>query len=136
MTQAAAKIRLKNLCFLACHGCNAAEKVTPQQFRVNLELTLREPFTQAAALDDLSLTVDYGALYLRVKDLVERQSFNLIETLAERIAALALAEPLVGQVCVEVEKSRAAVGEECFTAAVLVERSKEPHGEDLSESGQ
>ena len=120
------KIILKDLCFLGKHGCYEMEKVQEQPFSVNLIMQLST--RAAAATDDLNLTVDYSQTYAQIKDLVEKSSFNLIETLAERIAEVALAESLVECVWVEVEKSAATSQGQTFRAAVAIERCKAERG--------
>ena len=126
------KIILKDLCFMGKHGCYEIEKTQAQPFCINLEMQLNT--AAAAATDDLNLTIDYSQTYIRIKDLVENQSFNLIETLAERIAALALANPLVEQVWVEVEKSAAASADESFRAAVVITRFAAERGAESGEN--
>jgi FolB domain-containing protein len=60
----------------------------PLWLTVELELDARP----AAAADDLSLTVDYGALSRRLLAYGEERSWRLIESLAEELAAWLLAE--------------------------------------------
>jgi len=79
----------------------------------------------AAVSDDLAQTLDYSELYINVKKIVEGESFNLIETLAERIAQMSLQQSGVCKVKVEVEKTAAKVGDQEFSAAVVIERSSE-----------
>ena len=74
--------------------------------------------------DHLSDTVDYGSLYLRIKSLAEKNSYNLLETLAKRISDLVLEEPLVERTIVKVEKTKAQAGGESFSSQVEIERSR------------
>jgi dihydroneopterin aldolase len=64
------------------HGARAGERDQPQPFVVDLELVV-EPRD-----DDLSTTADYRDVIASVRSLVETESHALIETLAERVAAL------------------------------------------------
>ncbi len=116
------KLSLKNLQFTACHGCYEQEKTQAQPFVVSLDMFFS--IKEAAAADDLNLTVNYAALYGRLKQLVEQNSFNLIETLAEKIADLALNENLVNKVQVEIQKPQAGYEDDIFTSAVLIMREK------------
>lgn len=60
--------------------------------RLVLDLEMAWDIRAAAAQDDLSLTLDYAAISQRVLDYVSTTQFELIETLAERIAELILNE--------------------------------------------
>lgn len=64
------------------HGARAGERDQPQPFVVDLELVVQ------ARDDDLSTTADYRDVIASVRTLVETESHALIETLAERVAAL------------------------------------------------
>ena len=64
----------------------------------------------AAASDDVADTVHYGELAQQVVAAVEGEPVDLIETLAQRLADLALAYPRVDEVEVTVHKPEAPVG--------------------------
>ena len=74
--------------FQACHGLGPEEKSTPQTFQVDLDLQL--DLQPAGTSDDLRDTIDYDQVYHLVKEVVTGSSFNLIETLAEKIASALL----------------------------------------------
>ncbi|HKB91121.1 MAG TPA: dihydroneopterin aldolase, partial [Opitutaceae bacterium] len=67
------------------HGVHAGERVLGQQFIVTLTLELDTRV--AASRDDLTATVDYTQLIEHAREVVEGESYHLIETLAEHIAA-------------------------------------------------
>lgn len=56
--------------------------------RLTIDLELGTDIARAAASDDLADTLNYKAVAKRVTAFVEGSEFKLIETLAERIAAL------------------------------------------------
>jgi dihydroneopterin aldolase len=116
------KINLKGLRFYACHGVYAEEKKRRQLFTVNIEMSV--DIKPAASSDDIAMSVDYGRVYMLVKQLVEENCFNLLETLAERIAALLLQDGRLQHVRVEVEKNRAACEGQLFCASVAIERGR------------
>jgi dihydroneopterin aldolase len=62
------------------HGARPGEKDAPQEFAVDLELTVE------VADDAVGATADYRGLTERTREIVERGSFDLIETMAARIA--------------------------------------------------
>ena len=88
-------------CF-AHHGVFEHERREGQVFIVDLVLGLDT--RPAARSDDLHDTVDYGSLVARVKAAVESDPVDLIETLAERIAAECLTHFTVVSVKVKIEK--------------------------------
>ena len=90
------------------HGVLAHEKRDGQTFLV--DVVLHVDTRGAAASDDLSQTVDYSSVAADVVQHVSGISFDLIETLADRIATSALSYDLVQLVEVTVHKPDAPVG--------------------------
>jgi len=83
-------------------GVYAHEKEQPQRVRINLDLAVREG---SAAVDDaLDNVVDYEALVSGIGALVGRGHVNLVETLADDIAAMCLGDGRVRSARVRVEK--------------------------------
>jgi dihydroneopterin aldolase len=106
--------------FQGCHGVLPAEKVNPQLFKVDVEMYL--DLSPAGQRDDLVLTVNYAEVFEQVRNIVEGPSFNLIEALAENIAAALLTQfPLKG-VKVTVYKPQAPVAGQFEYFAVTIER--------------
>ena len=60
--------------------------------------------------DDTELSFNYVDAYTMIKDIVEEQEFNLVETLAEEIAEQILSAYDVEKVVVRVRKSQVPVG--------------------------
>jgi len=89
-----------------------------------IDITLDTDLTRAGVTDDLADTVDYGTLKKRVRSFVENSEFQLIEALAEGIAALCLEEPKVTDVRVRVDKPGAL--RFVRTVAVEIERQRRP----------
>jgi dihydroneopterin aldolase len=88
-------------------GVLAAEKSLGQWFVIDVVLHLDT--RSAAAGDDLSATVDYGTLAQQVSDVVSGDPVDLIETLAQLIADVALGAEAVQAVDVAVHKPQAPV---------------------------
>ncbi len=95
------------------------ERERPQPIWIDLELAIDA--AKAARRDDVQAAVDYGHLVTSVKGLAEGKTYQLLETLAEDVAALVLEEFRVPQVRVQVKK-RALPGIDY--AAVEVERTR------------
>lgn len=106
------------------HGVHAEERRLGQDFVIDLELEL--PLAGAAASDDVADTVHYGVLAAEVAAAVATDPVDLIETVAERIAEVALRHPLVDRVRVTVHKPDAPIPLTFQDVAVSVERERRP----------
>jgi 7,8-dihydroneopterin aldolase/epimerase/oxygenase len=82
------ELTLTGLRATAHHGVFAHERENGQEFVIDLTVWLDTSI--AASTDDLAETVHYGVLAKEVVDAVESDPVDLIETVAERIAAIAL----------------------------------------------
>ncbi len=88
---------------LASIGVHSYEKTDKQRIRINLDLAVREGETAGMA-DDLANVVCYEQVVSSIRRLIESGHVNLVETLAERIAALCLEDRRVRVARVRVEK--------------------------------
>ena len=96
------QIEIKDLLLRTRIGVTEAERRDRQDVLINVAL---ETDTRAAGLsDEVNDTVNYRTLNKRLIAHVEGTTFNLVEKLAEDLAALCLAEPRVRRVRVTVEK--------------------------------
>lgn len=98
------RIILEGMQFYGFHGVNPEERALGQPYLVDLvvELDLSRP----AVTDQLEDTVNYAHLYRAVRDVVEGDSRNLLESTAQRIADRVLGEFPVKAVQVRVKKPR------------------------------
>jgi dihydroneopterin aldolase len=89
-----------------------------------LDIALSVDLRQAAATDDLRYAVNYKSVADRVCDEIERLQPQLIETLADCLAAMMLQEfDLVQQVALTIRKPLALVNVQ--SVAVSIERSRD-----------
>ena len=84
------------------------ERKTPQRILIDLEFPA--DIRRAAATDHIDDTVDYKRIAKRMLEYVSKSSFQLIETLAEKLAALLLAEFGLRSVTLRVSKPGAVRG--------------------------
>ena len=111
------EIEIKGLEFCACHGVYQSEKQNAQPFVFNIKMQV--DFDDAAACDDLNLTVNYGAVCAEIKEVVFENCFDLIETLARECALRVLERfERVLSVTVQVEKPQAPIKEKFQTVSV------------------
>jgi dihydroneopterin aldolase len=88
--------------------------------RVAIDLEMGADIRKAASSDDLEDTLNYKAVAKRVIGFVEESEFKLIETLAERIAALLLEEFDIPWCRVTLDKGGAVRGSRAV--GVVIER--------------
>jgi dihydroneopterin aldolase len=89
------------------HGVFDHERADGQEFTVDVRLELDT--RAAAASDRLADTVDYGAVAEKVHAAIENDPVDLIETLAQRIAELCLADRRVSSAAVTIHKPSAPI---------------------------
>ncbi|MBL8199142.1 MAG: dihydroneopterin aldolase [Chromatiales bacterium] len=87
---------------------------------VSIDLDMGTDIRRAAQSDQIEDTLDYKAVTRRVRTLVTESGFNLIETMAERIAALIIDEFGAPWVRVAVHKPGAIRGSR--DVGVVIER--------------
>jgi dihydroneopterin aldolase len=88
--------------FYAYHGVSAAEKETGRRYEVDCEL--ETDLAPPGVTDQLKDTVDYVAVYQKIKEIVEGKAFSLIESLASHLAKVILEEFEVFRVTLKVRK--------------------------------
>ena len=116
-TRAIRHVFIRDLLLDAQIGVHAHEKGAAQPIRVNVDLTVSE----AAHGDQLANVVCYEDVVNQIKAIVVERHLNLVETLAERIAAACLADPRVKVARIRIEKLNAI--REAVSVGVEIERS-------------
>lgn len=116
------RITLTGVRVRAHHGVLESERVEGQEFVIDVSVAL--DLAGAASDDDLERTVHYGELAEAVVAAVERDPVDLIETVAERVASVALAYPAVDEVQVTVHKPHAPITVPFDDVAVTIVRSR------------
>ncbi|MBV9293846.1 MAG: dihydroneopterin aldolase [Frankiales bacterium] len=121
------RIALRGLTLRGHHGVLPEERRDGQRFVV--DVVLEVDTAPAAATDDLSQTVDYAELADRLAAVVTGEPVDLLETLADRLAATALdLSPLVQAVEVAVHKPEAPVRQPVSDVVVTVRRDRSAAG--------
>ena len=91
---------------------------------VVIDLEMSADIAKAAATDSVDDTLNYKLVAKRIQKFVEESSFQLVETLAERIAAIIRDEFDVQWVKVRVNKPGAIRGSR--DVGILIERGERP----------
>jgi 7,8-dihydroneopterin aldolase/epimerase/oxygenase len=106
------------------HGVFEHERRDGQTFVVDLTLGLDT--APAAASDDLRDTVDYGSLVAAVRQAVEVDPVDLIETLAQRLADVCLRDDRVEWARITVHKPDAPIEATFDDVTLSVTRHRAP----------
>ena len=119
------RIMLDGMRFYGYHGVNPEERILGQPYIVDLtaEMNLR-PAGQSDRLED---TVSYSHIYRAVQSIVEGEPRQLLESVAEAIAAQVLADFPLDAVTVTVKKPNPPVrGSSIRQSAVRIRRARPP----------
>lgn len=91
------KIMVNNMQFYGFHGLFPEENKLGQRFHV--DVTLFADLMQAGRTDDMNDSIDYGDIYEAVRAIAEGGAYNLLEALAEKIAAQLLSSESIIAAC-------------------------------------
>jgi len=115
------RIELRGMSFQGRHGVRDAERETPQEFRVDIEV--EADLREAARTDRLADTVDYTKVRAAAREVIEGPSMQLLEALAGAIADRVLRLPHVAAVSVRVVKRPPSM-QPIDAAAVHIKRTR------------
>jgi dihydroneopterin aldolase len=107
-------------------GVTADERAHEQP--LVLSIAARLDTRTASATDHLSATLDYEEVVRQISKIVSSEQFQLIETLADRVARTILEHAFVEDCWVRVAKPQAPLAEEVDEVAVEITRSREDLG--------
>ena len=116
---------VRDLLLQARIGVYAAEHDGPQRIRVNVDLAVLDPaatLPEGVGSDTLDRVVDYSRIVGSIRSVVAARHVQLVETLAERLAAACMADERVVLVRVRVEKLD--ILPDGATAGVEIERRR------------
>ncbi|MDR5712192.1 2-amino-4-hydroxy-6-hydroxymethyldihydropteridine diphosphokinase [Nesterenkonia flava] len=117
-------IRLTGLRMTGYHGVFDFEKTEGQPFVVDAELEL--DLTAAARTDNVIDTVSYADVADLIEDVVSKERFDLIETLADTIArAILFSDERIRATTITVHKPRAPLTQEFDDVSITVRRARE-----------
>ena len=115
------KIHIKNLEVYAKHGVFPEENVLGQRFVISA--VLYTDTREAGRTDDLTKSIHYGEVSHFIKKFMEEHTFQLLETVVERLAEeMLLMIPRLYKVQLELKKPWAPVGLPLETVSVEIER--------------
>lgn len=110
-------IRINDLLVDAIIGVYEDERQTPQPISIHVEMEYDA--ATAVAGDNYAAAVDYESLAQSITEQVKTSRYNLVETLADHILRLLLADERVQQAAVTVEKPSAIENAESVSVTTL-----------------
>ena len=113
------RVFIRDLVLKCRIGVHQHERVANQRVRINLELSVADP---GPIDDDLEKVVCYSEIMTGIRHVVGAGLVNLVETLAERIAAMCLEDTRVRVARVRIEKLD--VYPEAESVGVEIERAR------------
>jgi dihydroneopterin aldolase len=117
------RIELRGLRVVGYVGVLEEEQRRAQPFEVDLDVYA--DLRAAGRSDDLTDTVDYGAITEAAARVVEKERHRLLERVVDRIADVILTEhPAVDRVTVTIRKLRPPIAHDIDTSAVRVTRGR------------
>ena len=109
---------VRDLSVQALIGIHEHEKANPQKLLISIDLTVKE--TDISHQDQIHNVVCYEKVVNAIKEIIRSGHINLVETLAETIAARTLENKLVLAARVRIEKPDAFADADCV--GVEIER--------------
>lgn len=115
-------IKIKNLEIFSNHGVLKEENVLGQKFLISADIFLST--RKSGMSDDLNYSVNYAEICHTIKQIMENNTFKLIETAAEKICEAVLSEySPVTRIILEVKKPWAPILLPLEHVSVCVDRS-------------
>ena len=117
------KILINNMQVNACHGCLGSEKINPQLFEFDLELECN--LSKSMKNDNIDSTINYSSVVSLVKDIVENNTFNLLEKLGNVIINEIFEQFPVNRVKINIRKPDAKIDARFDYVGIEIARSNE-----------
>ncbi len=114
------RVFVHRLELMASVGIYEVEKRYEQRILLSVDLDAADDYDGVS--DRLDAVLDYGKIIDAARQIVAQRHFNLIETMAERIAEACLDDPRVDWVRVAIEKPDIVPG--CTAVGIAIERRR------------
>ncbi|CEH27815.1 dihydroneopterin aldolase [Aneurinibacillus migulanus] len=120
------RILFNKMEFWGYHGAFKEENKLGQRFYVDLELYF--DLSKAGRSDNLEDTVNYADIYKTAQQIVEKEKYELVEAIAERLATKILdGYMLIDEVLVRVTKPDPPIPGHYESVAIEIRRSRAGH---------
>ena len=101
-------------------GFHRRERIGPQAVRIDLEIGIAD--SAVFESDRVADCIDYDTVVARVRELAAAQHYNLVETLADRIAGVLVGE--FGAAWAKVSVAKPGIMKDAGPVGVMVERRR------------
>ena len=119
-------IELRGLQVLGLCGILPEEQNRAQPLEVDIDI--EADLAPAASSDDVEDTIDYSAICAIAERIIRAERFDLLETLAQRLAEAVLADERALAVTIAVRKLRPPVPHHLDTCGVRIRRDRSQVG--------
>ena len=116
-------IELRGLRVLGLCGLLPEELTRPQPLEVDLDV--EADLSAAGVSDDVRDTIDYGAICAIAERIIRAERYDLLESLAARLAEAVLADERALAVTVGIRKLRPPVPHDLQTCGVRIRRTRD-----------
>ena len=99
-------------------GVPAWERIVPQTIILDIEMGY--DLTKACESDAIADTIDYGAVVGRIKETLDKNSFQLVEALAEHVCQIIFNE--FGALSVKIKVAKPAILPGLKALGIVIER--------------
>lgn len=116
------RVFVNRLELMASVGIFEVERRYEQRIHVSVDLDVIDSYDGVS--DRLDDVLDYGSVIETVREIVAQRHFNLLETLAERIADACLLDPRITTARIAIAKPDIVPG--CAEVGIAIERQRLP----------
>jgi FolB domain-containing protein len=116
-------VKIKNLKLKTILGVYDWEKTFDREIVINVEM--ETDFVNAAQSDNLNDAIDYDIITSKIKNLITKKRFKLIEKMTQEVLEVILEDDRIKKCKVEIDKVGVVEGVESFS--VTIEKTK-PNG--------
>jgi dihydroneopterin aldolase len=113
-------IKIKNLKLKTVIGIHEWESAIDRQIIINIEI--ETDHEKSLSSDEISDAIDYDSIVSKIKDLISKNRYKLVEKMAQEIAELIMKDFRVKRCNLELDKVGAIEGLESF--AVVIEKRR------------
>lgn len=113
-------IKIKNLRLKTILGIYAWEEKIDREIIINAEITTDQ--LNALKSDDITDTIDYDSIIARIKNLISKKRFKLIEKMAAELMNEIMQDHRIKKCKLEIDKVGVVEGVESFSVTIEQER--------------
>jgi dihydroneopterin aldolase len=113
-------IKIKNLRLKTIIGVHAWEEKIDREIIINAEI--ETDFTKGLQSDNLSDTIDYDAIITKIKNLIAKNRFKLIEKMAQQVMNLIMEDSRITRCRLEIDKVGVVENVESFSVTIEQKR--------------